>query len=145
VGDEFEVKDSGERVQFESGMVRDTGTGKTDYTLAVDGPMFERWATHLTKACTNPDGTPGKYEPRNWMKATGWAEMVRFRISAFRHFIQWMRGEMDEDHAAAVFFNINGYEYVRTRVDLFDPLQPLRKGRMTAREFIAEQERKKAQ
>jgi hypothetical protein len=39
---EFLVNDSGEHTAFESGMVRDTASGKTDYTLIVDGPMLER-------------------------------------------------------------------------------------------------------
>lgn len=147
MGDEFEVKDSGERIQFESGMMRDAAKGKVDYTLALDGPMFERWATHLQKACEpGPNGEPPKYAERNWMLATGKAELKRFRASAFRHLLQWLRGDRDEDHAAAVFFNINGAEFVLGVMKLTpDALQPLREGRMTAREFLAEQERKKAQ
>ena len=105
---EFEVLDSGARAEFESGMVRDIEDDKADYTLVLDGPMFDRWAEHLTKGAK-------KYAPRNWMLATGDEEYERFRRSALRHFIQWYRGELDEDHAAAVFFNVNGAEYVRGR------------------------------
>lgn len=102
----YEVKDSGERMEFESGMVRDTSEGKADYSLVYDGPMLDRWAVHLSKGAD-------KYTPRNWMLARGEEEMARFRASAARHFAQWMNGETDEDHAAAVFFNINGFEYVK--------------------------------
>jgi hypothetical protein len=102
---EFQIKDSGERLQFPSGMVRDTTDGKIDYTLIMDGPMFKRWAEHLTKGAL-------KYEARNWMQAEGQEELDRFRGSALRHLLQWFDGERDEDHAAAVFFNINGAEYV---------------------------------
>ena len=104
----FEVKDSGKRESFSSGMVRDTADDKIDYTLALDGPMFKRLARHLTLGAK-------KYSKRNWMQATGDAEAARFRESAVRHFIQWLDGESDEDHAAAVLFNINGYEYVREK------------------------------
>lgn len=104
----FEVKDSGERTSFSSGMVRDVATGKIDYSLALDGPMFQRWAEHLTKGAV-------KYEKRNWMRAAGDEEYQRFRESALRHFIQWFRGDVDEDHAAAVLFNINGAEYVKEK------------------------------
>lgn len=104
----YEVKDSGERLEFASGMVRDVTTDKTDYSLVLDGPMFERWANHLSKGAQ-------KYSKRNWMLAEGDAELERFRESAFRHFLQWYYGDLDEDHAAAVFFNINGAEYVRGR------------------------------
>ena len=103
---EFAIKDSGARMQFDSGMVRDITEGKVRYDLVLDGPMFERWAEHLTKGAQ-------KYAPRNWMKAEGEAELARFRESAFRHFLQWFRGDTDEDHASAVFFNINGAEYVK--------------------------------
>jgi hypothetical protein len=87
-------------------MQRDTTTGKTRFDLAFDGPMFERWAELLTRGAV-------KYKARNWMKAAGTAELERFKESAVRHFIQWLRGDTDEDHGAAVFFNINGAEYVK--------------------------------
>ena len=102
----FEVKDSGERAKFPSGMQRDTNSGKTLYDLVFDGPMLIRWAEHLTKGAR-------KYEPKNWMKAYTEEELLRFRESAIRHFFQWLKGETDEDHAAAVFFNINGVEFVK--------------------------------
>ena len=56
-----------------------------------------------------------KYNERNWEKANGEEEMNRFKASAIRHFFQWMSGEEDEDHAVAVLFNINGYEYVKEK------------------------------
>jgi len=112
--DTFVVKDSGARQEFASGMVRDTHDGKTDYTRVLEGPMFQRWAEHLTKgAAKYPDLATGE---ANWTLADSEAEMRRFRKSAFRHFLQWFRGEIDEDHAAAVFFNLNGVEYVKARL-----------------------------
>jgi len=111
---DFEVKDSGTRKQFESGMVRDTGTGKVRYNRVLDGPMFKRWAEHLHKgAAKYPDVAPGI---PNWMLAKGDAELQRFKESAFGHFVAWLDGEQDEDHAAAVFFNINGAEYVKQKM-----------------------------
>ncbi len=105
---EFVIKDSGERQEFASGMVRDVTNDKTNWALVADGPMLKRWAVHLTKGAV-------KYAVRNWMKAEGHTEEQRFRESAFRHFMQWYIGDRDEDHASAVFFNINGAEYVRER------------------------------
>lgn len=109
MSDEFVVKDSGNRLEFKSGMQRDSTEGKKDYTLAMDGPMFERWVEHLRKGSI-------KYHKRNWMKANGQEELDRFRESAFRHFMAWFRGEIDEDHAAGVFFNINGACYVEDKL-----------------------------
>jgi hypothetical protein len=105
---DFIVKDSGKRLEFDSGMVRDTTDDKIDYALVLDGPMFKRWAVHLTRGAK-------KYAKRNWMKARGQEELDRFKESALRHFIQWYEGDTDEDHAAAVFFNINGAEYINSR------------------------------
>lgn len=111
---DFVVKDSGERARFAGGMVRDTTTGKTDWWRVYIGPMLERWAVHLTKGNVKyPDTKPGV---PNWTLAAGEEEYERFRQSAARHFAQWFNGDRDEDHAAAVFFNINGAEYVRERL-----------------------------
>lgn len=110
MSNEFEIKDSGQRESFESGMVRDTQDDKILYSLIFEGPMLGRWAEHLTKGAK-------KYGPNNWLRASGMAELDRFRESALRHFIQWFYGDLDEDHAAAVFFNINGAEYVRGRLN----------------------------
>ncbi len=110
----FGLKDSGARQEFSSGMVRDTQDGKVDFSRLLDGPMFDRWAEHLSKGAVKyPDVSPGV---ANWTLAAGEEELARFRKSAFRHFRQWMRGDVDEDHASAVFFNINGAEYVKNRL-----------------------------
>ena len=104
----FEIKDSGERATFSGGMVRDTAEGKTNYLLTRDGPMYERWAAHLTAGAK-------KYAARNWMLATGNEELERAKESATRHFDQWLRGDTDEDHAAAVIFNLNEVEFIKTK------------------------------
>ena len=106
---DFEVKDSGAREEFDSGMCRDTEEGKADYTLIYDGPLMDRYAEHLTKGAE-------KYGRRNWQNANSSEEMERFRRSAARHFRQWMQGLQDEDHAAGVMFNMNAYEYVKDRL-----------------------------
>ncbi len=116
---EFTIKDSGQRQDFASGMVRDVADDKTDHELIFNGPMADRWAEHLTKGAKKyPDvelGVP------NWTLASGKAEMIRFRKSAARHFRDWLRGKEDEDHAAATFFNINGHEYVKGKMARVEP------------------------
>jgi hypothetical protein len=104
-------------------MVRDVTTGKIDWHRVADGPMLKRWAAHLTKAeAKYADAAPGV---PNWTLADGDEELARFRASAFRHFMQWFAGETDEDHAAAVFFNVNGCEYVKARATVCPPHQPI--------------------
>ena len=109
----FTTKDSGKRVAFKSGMHRDTTEGKPRYDLIIpldtSEHMLKRWAELMERGQV-------KYGPRNWEKASSQEELERFRASAFRHFIQWFSGEEDEDHAAAVLFNIQGVEYVKGRL-----------------------------
>jgi len=110
----FTIKDSGARQEFDGGMVRDTTEGKINYLSVRFGPMLKRWAEHLTKGREKyPDVEPGV---PNWTLAQGEAEYIRATESAARHFEQWLSGDRDEDHAAAVFFNINLAEYVRNRM-----------------------------
>ena len=106
---DFTLKDSGQRKQFSTGMQRDTDDNKPRYDLVYDGPILERYARQLTLGAK-------KYDERNWMKASTKEELERFRSSAARHFAQWMRGDCDEDHAAAVVFNINGALYVEDKL-----------------------------
>lgn len=111
---DFVVKDSGERREFESGMVRDTSTGKVEYHRVFEGPLLDRWATHLTKgAAKYPDLPNGS---ANWTLASGQEELIRFRQSLCRHFVQFLRGDVDEDHAAAVVFNLNGMLYCQEKM-----------------------------
>lgn len=112
---EFTIKDSGARQEFGGGMVRDTEEGKIDYTSCLYGPMLARWNDHMTKGRKKypdrEDGTP------NWtLGATDPDVMARARRSAFRHFIAWLNGETDEDHASGVFFNINVAEFVKANI-----------------------------
>lgn len=107
------IKDSGKRQQL-PGMVRDTADDKIDYSLVLDGPLFERLARHLTEGAK-------KYSKRNWMGAKSQEEYDRFRESLLRHFVQYLRGDTDEDHFAAVAFNLNGMEYVRIRLAASEP------------------------
>lgn len=106
---DFVVKDSGVREEYESGMKRDTQEGKPDYTL-IHIPFLTRLAEHLGKGAI-------KYGENNWQLADSPKELRRFRKSATRHLIQWLSGEQDEDHAAAVVFNLMAAEYVKQRLE----------------------------
>lgn len=111
----FETKDSGKREALANGMVRDTAEDKADWTLIFDGPLIKRYMELLGRGAK-------KYNPRNWMLAltSGYEgaayfkTQARFAESALRHFMQWFVGDTNEDHAAAVVFNMNGFEAMRT-------------------------------
>jgi hypothetical protein len=111
----FETKDSGDRVEYDSGMQRDTNGGKPRFDLMIPkGVPFED--LYLTRIARLYQRGAVKYEPRNWEKADSQEELDRAYESAFRHFMQWYAGEGDEDHAAAVFFNINEAETIHTKM-----------------------------
>ncbi len=103
------TKDSGERQQFSTGMVRDTTKGKARFDL-VYKPLLWRWAELMGRGAE-------KYGDRNWEKAATQEELDRFLQSAERHFQQYIRGDRDEDHAAAVIFNLGGAEHVRSSLE----------------------------
>lgn len=105
---DFIVKDSGKRQEWASGFRRDTQEGKPDLTL-LPLEFLERWAEHMTKGAV-------KYGRDNWRLADDQSALERFQASAFRHLVQWLRGEADEDHASAVAFNVAAAEYVRGRL-----------------------------
>ncbi len=111
----FETKDSGKRVEFESGMVRDTEEGKARFDLLFPlGVPYE--AQMLTRFAELMSRGAEKYNARNWEKARGEAELSRYRSSALRHLVQWANGKDDEDHAAAVMFNVMAGETVKYKM-----------------------------
>jgi hypothetical protein len=73
-----------------------------------------RLAAHMTKGAI-------KYAPRNFEQAYTDEEAERAQASASRHFVQWLAGETDEDHASAVVFNIWEYEMIRRKMERRDP------------------------
>lgn len=113
----YETKDSGARQHFESGMQRDTESGKARFDLMLpEGVPYEEQL--LTRFAMLLSRGAEKYDARNWEKATGAEEVARARSSAFRHFMQWLTGETDEDHAAAVIFNLMVVETVKAKPNL---------------------------
>jgi hypothetical protein len=111
---DFDIKDSGARKEFSSGMVRDMTEDKIEYLSMRLGPMFKRWAAHLTKGRKKyPDVSLGV---PNWTLAAGEAELLHAKESFSRHQQAWLDGDTDEDHAAAMFFNINLVEYIKEKM-----------------------------
>ena len=106
---DFITKDSGKRLNFKSGMVRDVEDDKPQYDL-VYLPMLKRWAELMGRGAK-------KYGRNNWQLADGQDELDRFKGSALRHMIQYLEGDESEDHASAIFFNISGAEYVKSKLN----------------------------
>jgi len=86
-------------------MRRDIDEGKPRYDL-IDRNFLSRWASLMARGAE-------KYGAENWRKANSREELERFQASAVRHMFQWLEGNADEDHAAAVAFNLAAAEYVK--------------------------------
>jgi hypothetical protein len=104
----FVTKDSGQRQEFTTGMVRDTQSDKPRYDL-IDRPMLKRLAELMGRGAV-------KYGEDNWRKAETAEELRRFEASLLRHTFQLLEGDRTEDHAAAIMFNVAGYEMVRAKI-----------------------------
>lgn len=101
---DFITKDSWVRKERDSGFRRDTDEGKPRYDLIpLDclkalAELYARWAV--------------KYWDNNWQLASEDDAIKRFKQSAFRHFIQRMNWEIDEDHWMAIVFNVFAYQHL---------------------------------
>lgn len=105
---QYETLDSGERVDYPSGMRRDTDAGKPRFDL-IPLPMLRRLAGLYARGAV-------KYGDSNWQLANTDEEVQRFKASAFRHFISWLEGDTDEDHASGAVFNIFAAETIAEKL-----------------------------
>lgn len=111
----YVTKDSGVREAYDSGMVRDTQQGKARFDLLrPKGVPYA--AQFLTRVADLMTRGAEKYGFRNWEVANSQAELERFENSAERHLQQYLAGETDEDHAAAVVFNLLAAETTRWKM-----------------------------
>ena len=108
----YETKDSGKREVSESGYNRDVQEDKPRFDLMIptnipyEETLIYRWAMLMTRGAV-------KYGEGNFMLANTEQDLKRFKSSACRHFFQFLSGLEDEDHLAAVLFNLNGYVMVK--------------------------------
>lgn len=111
----YVTKDNGTRTEFDSGMQREIKAGLPRFELLVpEGvPYSEQMLTRLASLVAKG---AEKYASRDWEQACTQEELESFRASAHRHFMQFMCGESDEDHAAAVMFNVMAVETIRYKI-----------------------------
>ena len=101
------IKDSGNREEFDTGAKRDTQTGKGRFDLIP----YE--ALHEIARCYEAGAE--KYDPRNWEKGI---PVSRFMSSALRHMMKAASGYTDEPHLAQAAFNIMGAITTIKRVEM---------------------------
>lgn len=92
---EFVVKDSGERQDFDTGARRDTLSGKPRPSLITPFGI-ERLAYVYARGAD-------KYGEDNWQKGMPFS---RYLDSAERHLMQFKQGAGDEDHLAQCVWNL---------------------------------------
>lgn len=102
-----EVKDSGERQEFDTGSVRDSRKGKGRFDL-LPPSAIKRVARHFEFGAV-------KYGDRNWEKGQ---PLTRYADSALRHLFAALDGAVDEDHLAAVAWNIMALMETMERITL---------------------------
>jgi hypothetical protein len=93
-GSGFVTKDSGARIEFGTGSVRDTEAGKLDWTL-LPRRGLARLVGLLMRGAE-------KYGRHNWQLGQS---LGRAERSLERHWAAYLAGEREEDHLAAVVFN----------------------------------------
>lgn len=100
------VSPPSERERYETGAHRSPATGKGRFDL-IPWDMVHRWATLMERG-------GAEYGDRNWEKGI---PLYRFLDSAARHLAQWLlHDHPEEDHAAAIFFNVAGFEWTLQRI-----------------------------
>lgn len=92
--DEHIIKDSGERQEFQTGSVRDTNTGKGDFSL-LPTRAIALLAKHFQAGAA-------KYAKANWKKGQ---PLSRYLDSGLRHAFKHLGGEVDERHDIAACWN----------------------------------------
>lgn len=101
------MNDSGKRMQFENGGMREPPTNRGAFEL-LSAYAYERlaiWAELGAK----------KYLPRNWEKGLPFS---RYYQSACRHLNEWLKGNRDEDHLAAAMWNIMAIMHTEKLIEL---------------------------
>lgn len=118
-----EIKDSGERTTFETGAVRDMHEGKGDM-VSIPWESILRLSKHYENGAK-------KYQRWNFRKGI---PVSSFIDSACRHLAKYQCGMDDEDHLAAVAFNVLGAMLMENTMPEMNDL-PLRKGKKTFNYF----------
>lgn len=100
------LKDSGDRQEFETGAKRDRQQGKGRYDLI--SPFFI-----FSLARTLEEGAI-KYNDRNWEKGM---PLSRYIDSALRHIFKHLEGQRDEPHMSQAVWNIMAYIHTATMIE----------------------------
>ena len=99
------IKTSGEKQEFSTGAHRDTQDGKGKPSL-IPAIALRRLAVHYEEGAK-------LHGENNWKKGM---PLARFLDSAFRHILDCIEGKEDEDHVAAVLWNMCGFIWTQDAI-----------------------------
>lgn len=102
------MEESGLHKSYSSGMVRSDDKGKPRYDL------IPTW--FLTDLAHHYGLGAKMFGENNWQKSDTVEELQRFKASAWRHFVQYLNGEDDEDHLCAAVFNMIAVKFIKDKV-----------------------------
>lgn len=102
---DYTIKDSGERTEFETGAVRDLRGGKGRFDL-IPWSVIRAIAIHFEKGAV-------KYGDNNWRKGI---PLSKFLDSAARHLGQLIEGQDDENHAVSAIWNLICFYETKLRI-----------------------------
>lgn len=103
--EEFQTKATEEKATFTTGSVRGSNKGRGRFDL-ISFAALESLAQLLERGAE-------LYGENNWRKGQ---PLSRYLNSAARHLYQLIDSRFDEDHAAAVLFNIMAYIHTRKAI-----------------------------
>ncbi|MFK0179646.1 hypothetical protein ACIQVR_27170 [Streptomyces xanthochromogenes] len=92
----------------------DTGRSRFDVSILETVPFGKQL---LTRCAAPLEGGAQKYSSRSRVKADSAAGLENMKTSAFRHFVQRLKGETHGDHAAAGVFNLAAAEMTAYRIE----------------------------
>jgi hypothetical protein len=111
--EEYITKDSGEKAVHSDGVQRDTQKGKRLFTLMFPKgvPLAQQLIVRVADLYTRG---AEKYGDRNWENSKSADTLAHHEDALWRHFMNFYFEEnVEEDHAAAIIWNINAVELTR--------------------------------
>ena len=104
---DYEIKDSGQRREFDTGAVRDITTDKGRFDLLPLLALSDL-AIHYQKGAL-------KYNDRNWEKGIPTSTLWD---SGIRHAVKFFLGLEDENHLISAIWNLIGLYETKRRIEL---------------------------
>jgi hypothetical protein len=101
-----ELRDSGKREIYPTGMIREPNDGRGRYDL-ISPIALKALAIHYERGSN-------KYEDRNWERGT---QVSKHLNSALRHLQSYLEGDREEDHLSACVFNCFAITHVMKMID----------------------------